>query len=428
MKFKTVCIVGLGYIGLPTAALLASKKISVIGYDVNPQVIEKINDGKIHIVEPDLAELVKQVVNSGYLKASISPNQAEAFVIAVPTPVTKSNRVPNLSYVEDACRAIAPLLEPGNLVILESTSPVGTVEGITELLSDLRPDLTFPTTHYDDASIKIAYCPERVLPGNVLSELVLNDRIIGGLSRSCSETAMNFYRQFVIGDCLVTNARTAELVKITENSFRDVNIAFANELSMICDDVDVDVWELIRLANRHPRVEILKPGPGVGGHCIAVDPWFIVSKSPELARLIKTGREVNDKKPTWVFDKIISAIDELLVGNKKFSLSDLKIACYGLAFKANIDDLRESPAIQITKMLSEKFPNKILAVEPNIKTLPADLAEMVRLVNLQEAVETANLHVFLVEHNEFKSILRNKKLTEDVCVDAIGLLQYTSES
>ena len=422
MKINHVCIVGLGYIGLPTAALIASKGISVTGYDVKPQVVDTVNNGSTHIVEPDLEALVNSEVNAGHLKASSTPNCADVFVLAVPTPVMEKNKAPNLSFVEDACKTIAPFLQPNNLVILESTSPVGTTEDITNLLARLRPDLNFPTTHYEEADIKIAYCPERVLPGNVLNELVLNDRIIGGMSKSCSHAAVNFYKLFIHSECLITNARTAELVKITENSFRDVNIAFANELSMICGNLNVDVWELIRLANRHPRVSILKPGPGVGGHCIAVDPWFIVSKSPGLARLIRTGREVNDEKPIWVLNEILLSIGKYLVENKTFCSTDLKIACYGLAFKPNIDDLRESPALKITEMLAEKFPNQILVVEPNIKILPVNLDEKVRLVEISEATDVADFHIFLVEHNEFRNILQNKNLSKNVCIDAVGIL------
>lgn len=300
MQFKTISVVGLGYIGLPTAAVFASRKLEVIGVDVNQHAVDTINRGEIHIVEPDLDMVVHAAVTEGYLRASTKPESADAFLIAVPTPFKGDNHEPDLSYIESASKAIAPVLKQGDLVILESTSPVGATEQMAAWLAEARPDLSFPQTHGEASDIRIAHCPERVLPGHVLRELIQNDRVVGGMTARCSAAACALYKIFVEGECVVTNARTAEMAKLTENSFRDVNIAFANELSIICDKIGISVWELIRLANRHPRVNILQPGPGVGGHCIAVDPWFIVSRMPEQARLIRTAREVNDSKPEWV--------------------------------------------------------------------------------------------------------------------------------
>ena len=303
MQFTSLSVIGLGYIGLPTAAVFASRKIRVIGVDVNKKAVDIINQGKIHIVEPDLDIAVHAAVMAGFLKATTIAEPADAFIVAVPTPFKGDNHEPDLSYIESACRSIAPVLAKGNLVILESTSPVGATEQMSAWLAELRPDLTFPQTTGEASDIRVAHCPERVLPGHVMRELIENDRVVGGLTAKCSEYAVALYKSFVQGACIVTNARTAEMAKLTENSFRDVNIAFANELSMICDELDINVWELIQLANRHPRVNILQPGPGVGGHCIAVDPWFIVSKTPEQARLIRTAREVNDSKPEWGYRK-----------------------------------------------------------------------------------------------------------------------------
>ncbi|MGC3339089.1 UDP-N-acetyl-D-mannosamine dehydrogenase, partial [Pseudomonas aeruginosa] len=302
MSFQTISVIGLGYIGLPTAAVFASRQKKVIGVDVNQAAVDTINRGEIHIVEPDLDMVVHAAVTEGYLRATTSPEPADAFLIAVPTPF-KHEHEPDLTFIEAASKSIAPVLKKGDLVILESTSPVGATEQMARWLAEFRPDLTFPQTHGETSDIRVAHCPERVLPGHVLRELVENDRVIGGMSEKCSEAASRLYKIFVKGECIITNARTAEMCKLTENSFRDVNIAFANELSIICDKLDINVWELIRLANRHPRVNILQPGPGVGGHCIAVDPWFIVSKTPDEAKLIRSAREVNDYKPFWVLEK-----------------------------------------------------------------------------------------------------------------------------
>ncbi|MCD1648037.1 UDP-N-acetyl-D-mannosamine dehydrogenase [Marinobacter adhaerens] len=403
MKFNTISVIGLGYIGLPTAAVFASRKVKVIGVDVNQHAIDTINKGEVHIVEPDLDMVVHAAVKEGYLRATSQPEPAEAFLIAVPTPFKGDNHDPDLSYIESAAKSIAPVLSRGNLVVLESTSPVGATEQMAAWLAEARPDLSFPQDAGEDSDIRIAHCPERVLPGHVIRELVSNDRVIGGMTPKCSDAASDLYGIFLQGQCVVTTARTAEMCKLTENSFRDVNIAFANELSIICDKLSINVWELIRLANRHPRVNILQPGPGVGGHCIAVDPWFIVSSAPGEARLISTARRVNDSKPLWVQDKVKLAIADFLQVNSDRTAADVTIACYGLAFKPDIDDLRESPAMQIAKGLFEVHPGSVLMVEPNIKVLPRSLANA-ELVSLEMAWESADIHVLLVDHKQFKAV------------------------
>lgn len=400
---RTVSIIGLGYIGLPTAAMFASRKVSVIGVDVNKAAVDTINEGRIHIVEPDLDTAVHVAVEQGYLRAVTSPEPASAFLIAVPTPIRGPQHTPDISYVEAAARSIAPVLAAGNLIVLESTSPVGTTEAMAGWLAASRPDLTFPHTHGEESDIRIAYCPERVLPGKVIHELVANDRVIGGLTPRCSQEALTLYRTFVEGDCVVTSVRTAEMAKLTENSFRDVNIAFANELSLICDDLGIDVRELISLANRHPRVQILQPGPGVGGHCIAVDPWFIVAGAPAKARLIRTAREVNDAKPAWVLEKIEAAVNAFLEATPGTSSEDVAIACYGVAFKPDIDDLRGSPALAIVEVLSERHRGPVLVVEPHVTELPARLGDA-RLVEASAARANAHIHVLLVDHTAFKSM------------------------
>lgn len=404
MTVKIVSVIGLGYIGLPTAAVLASRKTKVIGVDVNSVAVDMINQGLVHIVEPDLDVLIQEVVTKGWLRATTRPEPADAFLIAVPTPFKDGNQ-PDLSYIEAASKAVAQVLKPGNIVILESTSPVGATEEMARWLAQARPDLTFPQTHGENSDIRIAHCPERVLPGRVLRELVQNDRVIGGMTSKCSHAAVDVYKIFVEGDCVVTDARTAELCKLTENSFRDVNIAFANELSLICDKLDIDVWELIRLANRHPRVEILQPGPGVGGHCIAVDPWFIVSRTPEQARLIRTAREVNDAKPHWVVAKVKEAISEFRLANPDRTTRDLTVACLGLSFKPNIDDLRESPALQIAEELERTLECQLLLVEPNVEELPESFNGCPK-VDTQTAIEKADIVLLLVAHKEFKNLDR----------------------
>ncbi|MFW1500758.1 UDP-N-acetyl-D-mannosamine dehydrogenase [Vibrio parahaemolyticus] len=405
MSFETISVIGLGYIGLPTAAMFASRKKNVIGVDVNSKAVETINQGKIHIVEPELDMIVSAAVTEGYLKATLTPEPADAFLIAVPTPFLPGDEgdvpAPDLSYIEAASKALAPVLKKGDLVILESTSPVGATEKMSAWLAEMRPDLTFPQTHGNDADVNIAHCPERVLPGHVVRELVENDRVIGGMSARCSERSVELYKTFVQGECVVTNARTAEMAKLTENSSRDVQIAFANELSIICDKLDINVWELIALANRHPRVNILQPGPGVGGHCIAVDPWFIVSNTPAEAQLIHTARKVNDGKPGWVIEKVKLAIGEFLQENPDKTAREVTVACYGLAFKPNIDDLRESPALEITKEIKNLHAGRVLAVEPNIHELPQSLASL-ELVTFEHAKAEADVHVMLVDHTEFK--------------------------
>ena len=398
-QFRHICVIGLGYIGLPTAATFAAHGVTVTGVDINEYAVDMINQGKVHIVEPDLDALVKEVVSQGTLSAQTTPVAADAYIVAVPTPF-KEGHEPDLKYIEAASKALAPFLKPGNLVILESTSPVGATEQMAEWLSQARPDLSFPQQAGEEADIRIAHCPERVLPGKVLQELISNDRIVGGMTEVSSTASCNLYKVFVKGECITTNARTAEMCKLTENSFRDVNIAFANELSMICDKLDIDVWELIALANRHPRVNILQPGPGVGGHCIAVDPWFIVSKTPDEAQLIRTAREVNESKPEWVIAKVNEKVIEFLADNPTKTIKDVTVACYGLAFKPDIDDLRESPALNITKKLAQQGLN-ILAIEPNIDELPKGMQDNIKLIELDERHE-ADIHLVLVDHKEFK--------------------------
>ena len=405
---RKVCIVGLGYIGLPTAAIFASRKIQVIGVDVNEEVVNIINQGKIHIVEPDLDILVHSVVKDRDLKAQITPEEADAFIVAVPTPFKGSDHEPNLEYIESAAKAVAKVLKKGDLVVLESTSPVGATERMSQWLAESRKDLSFPHQKGKDSDIRIAHCPERVLPGHVIRELVENDRVIGGITEKCTQMAIDLYKVFVKGECIATNARTAEMAKLTENAFRDVNIAFANELSVLCDSLNINVWELIELANRHPRVNILQPGCGVGGHCIAVDPWFIVHQNPKEANLIKTARLVNDGKPEFVINKIREAIK---------SVVNPKIACLGLAFKPDIDDLRESPALDIVCSLALNGEYQIMVVEPNIQSLPKKLHDKtnVKLVGLEEALNEADIIAILVKHKEFKSAVFKGKNILDFC-------------
>ena len=411
MSLDRISVVGLGYIGLPTAAVLAARGATVVGVDVNADVVATINSGKVHITEPDLDEVVHKAVNSGKLRAVVTPEPADVFIVAVPTPF-KGDHEPDLSYVKAAAEAIAPVLRAGNLVILESTSPVGTTASLAGWLSEARLDLNVPSESGDVGDIDIAYCPERVLPGKILKELVDNDRIIGGLNSRSADRAAEIYGIFVAGAMFKTNARTAEMCKLVENAFRDLNIAFANELSVICDGLQIDVWELIALANRHPRVNILQPGPGVGGHCIAVDPWFIVNSSPEHARLIRTAREVNDDKPRYVINKIRA----LAEGYQR-----PRIACLGLAFKADIDDLRESPALHIVEQLAQEDIGDLLVVEPHISALPRSLATRtnVRLLDAEEAVSGADIVVLLVNHQAFRA-LDNQILDEKKLLDTRG--------
>jgi UDP-N-acetyl-D-mannosaminuronic acid dehydrogenase len=425
MSFETISVIGLGYIGLPTAAMFASRKIKVIGVDVNQHAVDTINKGRIHIVEPDLDMIVHAAVSEGYLRATTTPEPADAFLIAVPTPflpIDDENDIPapDLKYIASAAEAIAPVLKKGDLVILESTSPVGATEQMAEWLSQARPDLTFPQSQGETSDIRVAHCPERVLPGHVVRELVENDRVIGGMTAKCSEAAIELYKTFVKGDCVITNSRTAEMAKLTENSCRDVQIAFANELSIICDKLDIDVWELISLANRHPRINILQPGPGVGGHCIAVDPWFIVSKTPEQAQLIHTARKVNDAKPGWVVNQVKIAVADFLQANPSKTAKDVTIACFGLAFKPDIDDLRESPALEITKAIFSMNSGITYAVEPNIKQLPDNLKNNLLLKSCNDAATEADILVMLVDHKDFKK-LSNQLLNNNIIVDTKGI-------
>lgn len=398
-EFSKICVIGLGYIGLPTAAVFASRGVSVVGVDVNQRAVDTINRGEIQIVEPDLDAVVRDVVSRGLLRATTTPEASDAFLIAVPTPFIGEDRAADLSFIEEASRALAPVLKKGDLVVLESTSPVGATEQMAQWLAEARPDLSFPDPTKQASDIHIAHCPERVLPGRILHELIHNDRVIGGITSQCAAHAAALYRTFVDGDCILTDARTAEMAKLSENSFRDVNIAFANELSMICDELDIDVWELIALANRHPRVNILSPGPGVGGHCIAVDPWFIVASAPQRARLIRAAREVNDSKPEWVQEKIDAAVGAFLRENPARTAGEVRIVCYGLSFKADIDDLRESPALEIVRALARRHPGQVIAVEPNIRELPATL-DRVTLAN--ETAPAGDVHVLLVDHAAFR--------------------------
>lgn len=389
---------GLGYIGLPTAAVAAKNSIQVVGVDVNPKIVEIINQGKIHIVEPDLDKVVKDVVLRGSLRASLVPEEGDAFFIVVPTPFKQNHRA-DISYVESATRAVIPFLKEGNLFVIESTSPVMTTEKIAELIFRERPELK--------DKIYIAYCPERVLPGNVLYELEHNDRVIGGINSESANKAAEFYVHFVKGQLHKTNARTAEMCKLTENSSRDVQIAFANELSIICERAGINVWELIDLANKHPRVTILQPGSGVGGHCIAVDPWFIVSDFPEQAQIIKRARETNDYKADWCANKVLEACQAFAHRTDK----EPTVACMGLAFKPDIDDLRESPAKYIVSRIISEALADVLVVEPNVKT-----HKTFNLLNYQEAYNKADIIVWLVRHKEFIDIPVNKEKTElDFC-------------
>jgi len=415
-----ICVVGLGYIGLPTAAMLASRGHEVVGYDVSERVVAAVAAGEAHFQEPDLQMLLSAAVGTGRLKATTSPEPADFFLIAVPTPIQPGG-APDMSYVESAAQSIAPVLAKGCTIILESTSPVGSTEALAAALAAARPDLVFPRYKQDDieADVAVCHCPERILPGRMMSELVSNDRIIGGLSWTCADRALELYKSFVMGTCYVTDARTAELVKLSENAFRDVNIAFANELSMICERLEVDVWAVRELANRHPRVEILRPGAGVGGHCIAVDPWFIVHSAPDDARLIRTARTVNDDKPR----RIIRRVNELA---DRFKAP--VIACYGITYKPDVDDVRESPAIEIVEEIAA-LGHKLLVCEPNLAELPRNLAghANVSLVDAGQAQREADIAVFLVGHRQFRRVELDAFLGKAV-VDAIGLLSRPAVS
>jgi UDP-N-acetyl-D-mannosaminuronic acid dehydrogenase len=394
-----VCVVGLGYIGLPTAAVIARAGCKVLGLDVSSHVVDTINRGEIHIEEVDLDGLVQGVVARGLLSASIDVAPADVFVIAVPTPFEKGDsgdHAPDISYVLAAGRTIAPVLKAGDVVILESTSPVGTTEQLRDMIARMRPDLKIPGLSRETPDIAIAYCPERVLPGRILEELTNNDRSIGGITPRCARKALAFYKRFVRGECVVTDARSAEMTKLVENAYRDVNIAFANELSIVADRMGLDVWEVIRLANRHPRVNILSPGPGVGGHCIAVDPWFIVHGAPEETPLIRTARGVNDGK----MHHVIAKADALVAANP-----GAKVACLGLAFKANIDDFRESPARFVAARLARKYGERVHIVEPYASELPIEFTDTGAVqIDVDEALETCDILIVLVDHDVFRVV------------------------
>ena len=410
--FQTVSVIGLGYVGLPTAATLATRGVHVIGVDIDASAVATINAGGSHIVETDLDVVLQAAIVSGRLRAVTKPEAADAFVIAVPTPIT-ADKKSDLRAVESAFRSIAPVLAKGNLVILESTSPVGTTERMARLLAELRPDLTFPYDAPEASDVAISYCPERILPGQTLRELVDNSRTIGGIDVRSAELTQSFYRIFCRGELHLTSSRSAELVKLAENAFRDVNIAFANELSMLCHGLDIDVHEVIASANRHPRVTILNPGPGVGGHCIPVDPWFIVEAQPELARLIRTAREVNDGKTEFVVRQIKARADRF---------KRPTIAIFGLAYKPDVDDLRESPALEIAEHLAHADVGHILIVEPHIDALPKALAAQpnVEMVGLKDAIQRADILALLVGHAAFRKVSATA-IAEKVVIDTIGL-------
>ncbi len=412
-----VSVIGLGYIGLPTAAILASKDIEVVGVDINEEIVTKVNSGKPHITEPDLKSLVEETIANGKLKATSKYEKADIFIISVPTPFMDNNK-PDISFVKSAAEGIAPLLESGNLIIIESTCPVGITQKMIQWMSSLRKDLSFPDQEGKsiNSDISLAYCPERVLPGNIVKEIVDNDRIIGGASDHCAKKANELYRIFVKGECFLTDSKTAELCKLAENSFRDLNIAFANELSIISDKAGIDVWQLIRLANKHPRVNILQPGPGVGGHCIAVDPWFIVDSFPDESRLIKTSREINKAKTTFVIDKIKQATDK-----SNASINNLSIACLGLSFKPDIDDLRESPAMDVVGGIQNMGFKKVYVVEPHIKKLPKQLnSDALILSDTDSAIEASQLIVILVKHKSFFNV-RLELFSNKTVIDTVGL-------
>ena len=390
-QVSDLCVIGLGYIGLPTASIFATKGLNVVGVDVRPDVVEGVNSGRVHFHEPDLDVMVRAAVGSGLLRASLNPEPASVFVIAVPTPFVDhadGRKTPDLSFVEAASRRIAGIVKPGDLIILESTSPVGTTERVKAWIDEERGR--------DGGDMHYAHCPERILPGNMLKELVSNDRIVGGITPEATARAAELYRKISSGTIHCTDARTAEMAKLAENSYRDVNIAFANELSMLCGELGVDVWELIRLANCHPRVNILSPGPGVGGHCIAVDPWFLISASPDHGRLMKTARETNDEKRDWVIAQALQVCADT---------SAASIACLGLAFKANVDDLRESPAVYIAEHLArQSVDRRVMVVEPHAHEMPRALAGLVEKVELERAIEEADLLLLLVDHRQFADV------------------------
>ena len=407
-----LCVIGLGYVGLPTAAAFATNDMEVIGVDVDLDRVATINSGVAPIVEPHLDVMVRGAVASGKLRAQEELAPADAFIIAVPTPLTNGH-APDLSHLQAAARTLAPVLSPGNLVVLESTSPVGTTEALCEWLSALRPDLSFPNSKGEGSDIRVAYSPERVLPGRIIVELLQNDRVIGGVTPACAAAAKALYEVFLQGTCSITNARTAELAKLTENAYRDVNIAFANEVSSVCEFLDVDPWELIDLTNRHPRVDVLRPGPGVGGHCIAIDPWFLVHSAPDLTPLIGTARRVNDDKPRKVIERVLAAAADMVKPT---------VACLGLSYKADVGDLRESPSIEVVRGLQQSIAGRLLVVEPHIGVLPAQLAQSneTMLVSLDEALLPAQIVVLLTDHQEFRNVDEGN-LEDKLVIDTRGI-------
>ena len=408
-----VAVVGLGYIGLPTAVALATRGVEVVGVDVNADTVKAVAHGELPFVEPDLAVGVSGAVSMGRLTATTEMPEADAFIIAVPTPFLEDHTA-DVSYIRAAVEQIAPRLRGGEIVILESTSPPGTAVGLSRQLAELRPDLTLPHTSEGVPDVYVAHCPERVLPGRIMIEMVTNDRVVGGVTRRCAEKAAAIYRVFCQGEILLTDASSAEMAKLVENAYRDVNIAFANELSLVCESLKLDVWEVITMANRHPRVNILSPGPGVGGHCIAVDPWFIVGAAPELTRLIRTAREVNDHKPHHVASQVVA---------KSARFRDPTIVCLGLAFKANIDDMRESPAVEIVQDIATALPDvEIQVCEPYAHDLPSKLSGLanVTLKPVETAVDDADIVVLLVDHDQFRAVNRSR-LAGKVVYDTRGI-------
>lgn len=422
-EFKRISVVGLGYIGLPTATILASKGFEVNGVDIEKKVVDSINAGRCHIIEPNLEDLLKDVITKKSLSASSEITESDVFLVCVPTPFEKSKGKiigANLEYVFSAIDSIAKVLKKGDLIIIESTCPVGTTEKVLHLLKTKRKDLDFPDSN-SSGDISLAYCPERVLPGNIISELLNNDRVIGGISKKCSMKAVNFYQSFIKGECISTNSKTSEMVKLTENSSRDVQIAFANELSLVCDKLGINVWELISIANKHPRVNILKPGPGVGGHCIAVDPWFIVNEAPDEAKLIKAAREINDSKPYWVLNKIYQKIKEIKESSN--NNDKLKIAFFGISFKEDIDDIRESPSLKIIEEFILDKQADVIIVEPHINKIPDSLKSSAKLMKAEEAIKVSDINVILVNHSKFKKL----KFSDMSTIDTIGLLENNDE-
>nr|BET44704.1 MAG: UDP-N-acetyl-D-mannosamine dehydrogenase [Candidatus Aschnera chinzeii] len=417
MVFKNISVIGLGYVGLSIAASFANKKQTVLGIDNNQNIINMLNQGKIHIHEPQLKNKVQKAIKNGYLQLFRKPQLSDVYLIAVPTPF-KNKYIPNIDYIINVINTIAPLLKKGNLIIVESTIPVGTTDKIAQLLAKIRTDLTFPQ-HSKHSDINIAYCPERVLPGDIMNEIIKNDRIIGGMTTQCSKHASKLYKIILEGHYIYTNHKTAEICKLVENSYRDVNIAFANELAYICEKENINVWEVINLANRHPRVNILQPGPGVGGHCIAVDPWFIITKYQKIAKLIHTARNINNQKPLYVAKHIKMVFKNYKIKTNK-AANKIIIACFGITYKADIDDIRESPSIKIIEKLTIWHKGPIYIIEPNIHNMPKSLNKNCQLVSIDTAIKYADIIVFLVDHKEFKCINKDN-ISQQCIIDVKGI-------